>query len=94
MHIQVEALGYQNYNGKWYVCGETIPVLNESDVADMEAMHLGKRRPTPARGHDTRDMTPEAEASVLPTENSSEAKEAPPSLPKRGQYLTRAARKR
>ena len=92
MHIQVEALGYQNYNGKWYVCGETIPVLNESDVADMEAMHLGKRRPAPVK--DTRAMVPAEEAPVLPTENSSEAKEAPPSLPKRGQYLTRVARKR
>lgn len=94
MHISVEALGYQSYNGKWYVRGETIPVLNESDVADMEAMHLGKRRPTPVRGHDTRDMAPEADVSVLPTGDSSEAKEAPPSLPKRGQYLTRVARKR
>lgn len=91
MHIPVEALGYQNYNGKWYVRGETIPVLNESDVADLEAMHLGKRRPAPIKG--TRDMTPESEAPALP-KAADKDEEEPALAPKRGQYLTRAARPR
>jgi hypothetical protein len=78
----MEALGYQNYDGRWYVRGETIPVKNEEEAADMVALRLAKRRPVP------REMAPADEAQPLPEKDTADAKRTVPTL-KRGKYLTR-----
>jgi hypothetical protein len=45
MTIKMEALARQNYGGKWYSTGETIPVNTELDASDLIAMCLAKRIP-------------------------------------------------
>lgn len=66
----MEALGYQNYNGNWYVCGQEIPVESEEEAADMVALRLAKRKPlapvlaeqpVPSQPPVHRDMTPAAD---------------------------------
>lgn len=69
MTIQMEALGYQKYGGKWFTRGETIPVVSEQDASDMTAMHLARRlpakKPEAPVPHKERSMTPEPEDSAL-----------------------------
>lgn len=89
MNILVEALGYQNYGGRWYFRGDTIPVENEADVADMEAMRLAKRIKVPAV-EETRGMVAETTPAELPAGEDSKKHAVP--APKRGQYVTRSAR--
>lgn len=46
--IGMEALQYQNYGGRWYKCGDSMPVKNETDAADLISMSLAKRAAKPA----------------------------------------------
>lgn len=104
MTIQMEALGYQKYAGKWFVRGETINVANETDAADMVALHLARRLPPKPAPELERSMTPETEDSALaqrpPSEDPAEddkVKSKPrdvPPPPKRGQYLHRGGSRR
>lgn len=89
MNILMEALGYQNYNGRWYVRGETIPVASEAEAADMIALHQAKRIPVPAQA---KDLSPEAEPAELPDEEDPQTAKRKPPTTKRGKYLTRDAR--
>jgi hypothetical protein len=91
MTILMEALGYQNYSGKWYVRGETIPVACESDASDMVVLGLARRTPL-AVPEETRAMVAETEDSAMAGLPAKEAKKEVVPPPKRGQYLHRAAR--
>lgn len=41
--IQVEALCRQIYNGRSYITGDLFEVQTESEVSDMEALHIARR---------------------------------------------------
>jgi len=96
MGVLMEALGYQNYGGKWYVRGEQILVDNDGDAADMVALHLAKRVPKPKQPpKEDRSMTAETEDSAMAeVDTAKDTKKDTVPAPKRGQYLHRAARNR
>lgn len=98
MTIPMEALGYQNYGGKFYTRGETIPVKNETDASDMEALRLARRLPKPPQVNaersvevaEDRSMSAETETPVLVVPVKPEPKREQLTLPKRGKYLHRS----
>ena len=75
MHILMEALARQNYGGKWYILGDTIPVKNEQDVSDMTALRLARRLPVQAA---LQEQAPAAVAQRDMDSSDAEAVEASP----------------
>lgn len=96
MTIKMRALGYQNYEGKWYKNGDMIAVKNETDAADMVALRLAERAPEAAvPAYETRDSVADVTVGTSP-DSSHAAPEASVAKPvkKGGRYGHREMRVR
>lgn len=71
--IKMEALQYQNYEGRWYQTGDQMEVKNELDANDMVAMNLAKRNKSAPITRDvvsSEDPTGDVAVAVAPTEKT------------------------
>jgi hypothetical protein len=102
--IMMEALAFQFYDNKRYILGEAIPVKDERDASDMEALHLAKRLPPPTRSMEavqdvaaietTRNMEVGDNAPAAPAESAVAKAPSHKDDKQRGKYSHRAVQAR